>query len=627
MPTTTRNHTRTTLALAGLALGLIHAPAHAQDQDRDPIHRERSNNRSDERRGDQPPPRPGDRAVFPRDVRTIDGSMNNVANPLWGAAHLEFVRVMASDYADGVGVPAGGDRPSARLISNLVAAQDGADIPNTLGLSDYMWQWGQFLDHDLTETPVADPAEPFDILVPLGDQWFDPFATGTQVIPLNRSAWNLQAGARQQINLLTAYIDASNVYGSEDHRARELRTLDGTGRLKTSAGNLLPFNVNGFDNAPTAHDPSFFLAGDIRANEQVGLTAMHTLFVREHNRQADRIAREHPELGGEEVYQHARAIVAGQMQRITYEEFLPKLLGPDALPPYRGYREDVDAGISNLFATAAYRVGHTMLSTEMLRIDSSGRPIDAGHLDLEAAFFAPDEIIDHGIDSVLRGLAAQEAQDIDSFVVDDLRNFLFGPPGSGGFDLVSLNIQRGRDHGLPGYNAVRVAFGRNAATTFEDVNPDPAIAGRLASAYGSPDDIDAWVGLLAEPHRRGAFVGETLARVLTEQFVRLRDGDRFWYKTYLPRDMADRIDHTTLADIVRRNTAIGDELPDDVFLARAICAADLAAPFGTLDVFDFLEFQTRFDAGDASADFDGSGELNIFDFIAFTNAFEAGCDD
>jgi len=623
MPTTTP----TMLALAGLALGLTHSPVLAQQTDRDRIHRDRTTSKADERRADLPPPRSGEQAVFPRDVRTIDGVGNNTMHPDWGATGIEFIRVVPTDYADGVGAPAGALRPSARLISNLVASQDGADIPNTRGLSDFLWQWGQFLDHDIDETPIADPAEAFDILVPTGDPWFDPTGMGTRTIPLNRSAWTIRDGARQQLNLITAYIDASNVYGSDEERANELRTLDGTGKMKTSAGDLLPFNVNGFDNAPTAHDPSFFLAGDVRANEQVALTAMHTLFVREHNLQADRIARENPRLSGEEIYQQARAILAAQMQWITYEEFLPKLLGPGALPPYRGYRPDVNASISNVFATAAYRVGHTMLSTRLLRVDSTGQEIDAGHLDLASAFFQPSEIIDHGIDPLLRGLAIQEAQNVDSFVVDDVRNFLFGPPGADGFDLASLNIQRGRDHGLPSYNALRIAFGRSAAASFEDVNPDPLVAGRLAAAYDSVDDIDAWVGLLAEPHRRGGIVGETLARILADQFTRLRDGDRFWYEIYLTRDMADRVERTTLADIIRRNTGIGGELQGDVFEARTICRPDMAAPFGTLDVFDFLEFQTRFDRGDLTADFDGSGELDIFDFIAFTNAFEAGCDD
>jgi peroxidase len=321
--------------------------------------------------------------------------------------------------------------------------------PNSAGASDFLWQWGQFLDHDIVETPIADPAEPMDIPVPRGDIYFDPQGTGVQTIAFNRSAYETPGGVREQLNNITAYIDASMVYGSEHGRADELRVFDGTGRLRTSEGGLLPFNVNGFDNAPTAHDPSYFLAGDIRANEQVGLTAMHTLFVREHNRWAAQIASQHPGMGGDEIYERARAMVAAEVQAITYNEFLPLLLGPDAIPPYRGYEPMANAGISNGFATAAYRVGHTMLSSTIRRLGADGFAIDAGHLPLANAFFAPREIVDHGIDPVLRGLASQRAQEIDEMVIDDVRNFLFGPPGAGGFDLASLNIQRGATTGCP----------------------------------------------------------------------------------------------------------------------------------------------------------------------------------
>ncbi len=579
---------RFTLLVAGFALGLSPPAATAQMANfaesgvRSPFQRAKRADRIRE----TPRPREGGRAEFPRDFRSIDGVGNNTMHPEWGAAETAFLRVVPADYADGVSAAAGNDRPSARLISNLVVAQDDADIPNAHGYSDFLWQWGQFLDHDLDETPLAVPAEELDISVPAGDAWFDPFNTGVVKIPLDRSAWTLVDGVRNQFNFLTSYIDASNVYGSDEERAHELRTLDGTGRLKTSEGDLLPFNEDGFDNAPAASDPSYFLAGDIRANEQVGLTAMHTLFLREHNRLAEAIADDHPTLSGDEVYERARAIVGAQMQAITYNEFLPKLLGRNALPPYRGYKRDVNASISNVFATAAYRVGHTMLSTQILRLDATGAEIDAGRLDLAAAFFAPHEIIEHGIDSLLRGLASQRAQNIDSFVVDDVRNFLFGPPGAGGFDLPSLNIQRGRDHGLPSYNAIRVAFGRPAASDFADINPDPVIAQRLASAYSDVDDIDAWIGLLAEPHRDGAFVGETLFRVLRDQFTRLRDGDRFWYEEYLPQNLVRQVNRTTLADIIRRNTGIGPELQDDVFAVRAVeCAGDVTGD-GRVDFDD-----------------------------------------
>ncbi len=500
---------------------------------------------------------------FADEVRTINGVGNNRIETEWGAAGAFFIRLSSAAYEDGVAAPSGPDRPNARAISNAVVAQS-EDIPNSAGVSDFVWQWGQFLDHDIDETPIAQPAEPFNVIVPAGDPWFDPLSTGMAEIPLNRSVFEVVDGVRQQYNALTAFVDGSVVYGSELDRAEALRTLDGTGRLATSAGDLLPFNTLGLPNAPD-DSANFFVAGDIRSNEQVGLTAMHTLFVREHNFWADAIRVENPDLTGEQIYQEARAIVAAEIQVITYHEFLPALLGPGALSPYRGYRADVNPAISNEFATASYRLGHSMLSPTLLRLNADGSAIEGGNLPLADAFFAPDETLDWGIDPILRGLAAQKAQELDTFVVDAVRNFLFGPPGSGGFDLVSLNIQRGRDHGLPSLNAVRAEMGLQMHADFASINSDPAVQQRLASIYEDVSQIDLWVGGLAEEHVAGALVGETIFTIVRDQFERLRDGDRFWYERYLPNDLIEMVEAQTLATIIRRNTDIGDELQDDVF--------------------------------------------------------------
>lgn len=511
---------------------------------------------------------------LPAEFRTIDGFGNNAAHPLWGSAGTALARITSAAYADGIGAPAGSHRRSAREISNIVLAQEGP-IPNAAGFSDFLWQWGQFLDHDLDLVPVIDPPEPFPIPVPLGDPFFDSLGTGREIIPLNRSFYTVSGGVRQQMNTLTAFIDASNVYGSDAARALELRTLDGTGRLKTSEGDLLPFNVNGFPNAPSADDPRFFLAGDIRANEQVGLTAMHTLFVREHNFWAAQVARAlrcHPRAGllsrrerDDFIYECARAIVGAEMQVITYREFLPVLLGPDALPPYHGYDPDMDPSIANEFATAALRVGHTMLSPTLLRLDRRGRPLPEGPLPLADSFFNPEEIVERGIDPLLRGLAHQRAQAVDARIVDAVRNFLFGPPGAGGFDLASLNIQRGRDHGLPSYNAARGEMGLAPVASFAQITSDPATQARLAAAYDSVADIDLWVGGIAEDHVPGAQVGETFRTILSVQFTALRDGDRFWYQRHLPPKLVSVVERQTLSDIIRRNTGI-DEIQTHVFL-------------------------------------------------------------
>ena len=508
--------------------------------------------------------------TFAFETRTIDGANNNLQNQDWGSANVQLLRQVKPDYENGGWTPSGYNRPNVREISNVVAAQERL-IYNEMNATDMLWQWGQFIDHDIDLTVEADPAELMPIQIPSGDPHFDPHSTGTQEMFLNRSAYDPDTGTtpdnpRQQINQITAYIDGSMVYGSDPVRAAALRTNDGTGQLKTSSGNLLPFNTEGLPNAG-GPDPALFLAGDVRANEQVGLISLHTLFVREHNRIARIIQRRSPELTGDQTYERARAWVGALIQVITYNEFLPILLGPNTLRPYTGYDSLVNPGIYNEFSTAAYRLGHSMLSPELLRLRKNGTPILEGNLALRDAFFSPSRIINEGgIEPLLRGLASNPAQEVDAYIIDDVRNFLFGAPGAGGFDLASLNLQRGRDHGLPSYNDVRLAFGLSPAITFADITRNPQLQDRLGSIYGNTEKVDVWIGGLAEDHRRGAMVGELFSTILVNQFERLRDGDRFFYLNVFPNYQIKRLEKTTLADIIRRNMNIGREIQENVFL-------------------------------------------------------------
>ena len=169
----------------------------------------------------------------------------------------------------------------------------------------------------------------------------------------------------------------------------------------------------------------------------------------------------------------------------------------------------------------------------------------------------PDRIIkEGGIAPILRGLAVQLAQNVDTFVVDDVRNFLFGPPGAGGFDLASLNIQRGRDHGLPSYNDVRIAFGLPPASTFDQITSNVEVQERLANVYGNVEDVDVWIGGLAEDHHPGALVGELFFTIVKDQFERVRDGDRFWYQNVFSGYTLAKLNKTTLSKVIQRNTKI-----------------------------------------------------------------------
>ncbi|MEQ8970573.1 MAG: peroxidase family protein [Coleofasciculus sp. C1-SOL-03] len=528
------------------------------------------------------------------EFRSIDGSNNNRDNPTWGEAEIKLIRLLEPDYSDGISAPAGMNRPNPRAISNAIASQSES-IPNSFNASDWLWQWGQFVDHDLDLTDPPAGAEFLPIPVPENDPTFTPGS----IIPFRRNAAAPGTGTdsnnpRQQVNAITAYIDGSSVYGSDLERAHFLRSGEG-GKLKTSAGNLLPFNTENLENAnPFGVDADdLFIAGDVRANEQIGLTAVHTLFVREHNRLADEIAadpttsQKAADAGlsvDEYIYQTARRIVGAQIQAITYNEFLPLLLGEGAIDPYSGYDETVNPSISNEFSTAAYRVGHTMLSSELQRINNDGT--SAGSISLRDSFFNTQEITENGIDSLLLGLASQKAQAVDALLVDDIRNFLF-PAGTGGLDLAAVNIQRGRDHGLPGYNQARRGLGLGGYTSFDQITSDAEIAQRFRDIYGTTDGqdnidlVDLWIGGIAEDAYNGGMVGELFNVILSDQFQRLQDGDRFFYLAdqdllNLRPDIGD----TTLSDIIVHNTDI-TTIQDNAF----IVAKDIPEPSALFGLF------------------------------------------
>jgi hypothetical protein len=531
-----------------------------------------------------------ERALLSAGFYSLDGTGNNLAHPEWGSTDEQLLRIAPAAYGDGVSTPAGAGRPSARAVSNALAAHVAADTPDDRDLTAYLYIWGQFLDHDLDLTGSASPAQPFNIAVPTGDPSFDPSGTGTQVIPLNRSAYDPATGTgrgnpRQQINQITAWIDGSMVYGSDATRAAALRTFVG-GKLKvqgTAVGDLPLLNTAGLANANDAHrvpGDQLFLAGDVRANENVELTSMQTLFLREHNRLADQIARANPGLSDEEIYQRARALVIAEIQAITYNEWLPALLGPGALRPYRGYNPNVNPGIANEFSTAAFRL-HTTINDDVEFFDNNGRPITFTYVDehgqtvtvdgevaLSDAFFNPTLFKQTGVDGILKYAASTHAEALDNQLVDSLRNFLFGAPGQGGLDLASLNIQRGRDHGLADYNTVRAAYGLPRVRSFADITSDRALQQALQSLYGNVNNIDLWVGAMAEDHVPGSSTGPLVRRILADQFERLRDGDRLWYQRAFSGAQLAQLERTTLADVIERNTGVRG-LQDNVFFFRA----------------------------------------------------------
>lgn len=387
----------------------------------------------------------------------------------------------------------------------------------------------------------------------------DPRVTNRRCIDLFRSSAICGSGMtsvlfetiqpREQINQLTAYIDASQVYGFSRQFARDLRNLTtDDGLLRTGVHfpkqkSMLPFQspTDGIDCRRNVEESNIncFAAGDIRVNEQIGLTAMHTIWLREHNRLATALKAINFHWDGETLYQEARKIVGAEMQAITWEHWLPIVLGPEGmqkLGPYPGYDPTVDVSISNEFATAALRFGHTLINPILHRLNESFQPIPEGHLELHKAFFAPWRLVyEGGVDPLMRGLYSVPAKlklPRENLNIE-LTEKLFFNAHAVALDLAAINIQRARDHGIPGYNEYRKKCNLPEAHTFDDLRyeiSNDEVRSKLKELYGHPGNIDLFVGGILEDKVEGGKIGPTFRCILMDQFDRFRRGDRHWYE-------------------------------------------------------------------------------------------------
>lgn len=495
--------------------------------------------------------------------RSIDGRDNNLSHPEWGSAGHLLENSCRVEFSDGLESPAGPDRANPRTISNVLVRQSEASFSES-GLNDFWWAFGQFIDHDITLT--GDNEEEFmGIRVPSGDPQFDPDSLGSAMIPMLRSLGDHDTmGVRQYRNEITAFIDGSGIYGSENARADYLRSFQG-GKLRVSTDDLPPFNtLNGEYGAPIdanapamagAHSPSqrLFVCGDVRANENSLLASLHTIWVREHNRICDSLVQLRPGSSDQELYTRARRLVGGQLQSITLNEWLPAL-GIE-VPAYNGYNPSINPAITNEFAAAAFRFGHSLVGSELFLYGSDGQPTNSSPISLRDVFFAPITVLQqNGIDALVRGAFVHRQQQLDCEVVEDLRSFLFGNPGSGGLDLAAMNINRGRDRGVATFNSIREDLGLVSMSSFEELTGNRLLAEKLAEVYHSIDEVDAWIGFLAEEKVDG--VGPTLRKVMELQFSSLRDGDRFYYENDDELTIAEKqwVSSQTLAEVINRNT-------------------------------------------------------------------------
>ncbi|CAH0563572.1 unnamed protein product [Brassicogethes aeneus] len=530
--------------------------------------------------------------------RTYTGHCNNLRNPSFGKSLQVFTRLLPSVYEDGISKPrltgaTGALLPNPRTISTVVHP-DISNLHNRYTLMTM--QFAQFVDHDLTMTPihkgfhesipdcrscdsprtVHPECNPFPI--PAGDHYYPEvnITSGQRMcFPSMRSLpGQLKLGPREQVNQNTAFLDGSMIYGENPCVINGLKGQSGEmnyTKHPIRGKHLLPRT----DTHPECKSESgyCFIAGDGRASEQPGLTAIHTIFMREHNRISNVLKQINPHWNEEKIFEQSRRIVVAEFQHISYNEFLPRLLSWNAmnlyglklLPQgyYREYNPSCNPGIFTEFGAAAFRIGHSLLRPHIPRVSETYQIVDPPIL-LRDGFFKTDIMMRAGmIDEISRGLVSTPMETLDQFITGEVTNHLFENkkiPFSG-VDLIALNIQRARDHGIPSYNNYRALCNLKRATTFEDLAREipPEVIARFKRIYATVDDIDLFPGGMSERPLQGGLVGPTFACIIATQFRQLRKCDRHWYEN---EDSAVRFAEPQLAEI--RKITLGKVICDNM---------------------------------------------------------------
>lgn len=511
--------------------------------------------------------------------RSFDGTRNNLNNIEYGSVGEPYVRFAEVSYTDGIG-EINSDLPNPREISNVLFAQD-APIADENNLSDFVWAFGQFVCHDI-EHVRYDQNQSVEIPVPSDDEFFDVGSTLTYFRKQFATNSGTDNNPREYLNDVSTYIDGSVVYGSDEATANWLRTFE-DGKLRTSSGNFLPWNTetgeyNSLvdDTAPFMKpkpgqvNQKLFVTGDERANKNPALISLHTIFVREHNSICDELIEENPSWDDERIYQRARKVIGAYIQKITYEDWLPSL--GIFVEAYNGYNSTVDPSISNEFSAAGIVFQNTLIGPEILRLDNSGNVVEDGNLEVGSEYYYnPTTLFLDGIEPYLKGMSTQVQQKFDTKASDNIRNFDFADDVTKAKDRVAERIFEGRDRGVASYNAVRRNLGLTTFTTFINLTGGNAeTAAGLEELYDDVEDVDLWVGLLAEGKKDGEMMGEIINNIIKDQFRNLRDGDRFYYENdtqVFSQFEIESIKRTTLHDLITKNTNI-TIMQENVFSAE-----------------------------------------------------------
>ncbi|KAF2884373.1 hypothetical protein ILUMI_21822 [Ignelater luminosus] len=499
---------------------------------------------------------------------------------------------------DGISKPRvakdGSELPTARTVSLVVHRPV---YKNDNKFTVMLAVWGQFMDHDITATALTQGVdekpiacctknyhpECFPVQIDSDDPYYSLYNLSCLEFIRSAGVSTNYLEPRQQLNQVSSFLDGSVVYGSHVNITNNLREFK-DGKLKMYVTNdnrtLLPISNDLTDGCNREEQSKLgkycFMTGDQRANENLHLTSMHLIWARHHNYLADKLKYVNPQWKDERIFQETRRILIAQMQHITYSEFLKILIGPRLLKKtdlyprktgfYTKYNNSIDSSVANSFATAAFRFGHTLIPALMKFIIKNSS--DSEYIQFHKMLFNPFKLYrKDGLDGSLLGAMNTTIEASDTYFNPEIKNHLFEEIRNNsnrslrGLDLVSLNIQRGRDHGIPGYPSWRKHCGLRRPQNFSQLvgDIDDDSLARIQLIYRDVDDIDLYTGAISEKPLEGGILGPTFTCLILDQFVRLKRGDRMWYENpNLPqafsKEQLEEIRKTSLAHIICDNS-------------------------------------------------------------------------
>uniref|UniRef100_A0A3Q2D4C6 NAD(P)H oxidase (H2O2-forming) n=1 Tax=Cyprinodon variegatus TaxID=28743 RepID=A0A3Q2D4C6_CYPVA len=438
-------------------------------------------------------------------------------------SHL--LRLVPARYWDGVYQPVHEPvQPNARALSRLLA-RGPSGLPSARNRTVLSLFFGYHVAFEIFDLRAPGcPPQFMNIKVPKGDPVFDRNATGKVLLPFQRAQWDKQSGQspsnpRIQVNSVTAWIDGSSIYGPSSSWSDFLRNFSG-GLLTSGSEWKMPNQGGGRNFMWSAPDPS---TGENGPQGLYGETLCCYIFC---------------------LLQDPSSFLTFLCLLLMFAVISPGicLLGKCALLYVflsAGYQKFVDPGISPEFQAAAFRFGVTMAPPgvymrnrtchfrKIINIDGSESPA----MRLCNSFWKRANMKSgQDVDELLMGMASQIAEKEDNIVVEDLRDYLYGPLRFSRTDLVALTIQRGRDFGLQSYTETRRALDLPPVKTFEEINPELSRTNPQVTAtqYGGDiSKLELFPGGLLESTDGP---GPVFTAIILDQFERIRNGDRFWFE-------------------------------------------------------------------------------------------------